>query len=393
MATVYVYFIGCRLGCVPPSIDGNSELTLCTGFCEVRLKRDIRLNHFAILFALVGVGARGHAHKGGIRAGGTDATANTDSGSAARLPLVLMADVDLPGGATRFDYQDVDSALGHLVIAHMNDGSLLITDIRDGSVLKEISGIPTARGVVVADDVGIIFVTSSPNQLVLIDNKTMTELRRVGTGNAPDGVGWDPIHKTVGVSDQRDGALSLIPNAGSGTRVQVPLGNETGNVVFDASRGVFWITVVTASPPDQLVAVDPTTAKVTTTIGLPGCSGAHGLRLHPDGQTAFIACESNDMLARADLGATRGVTTAPTGSGPDVLSIDSGLGWLYVAAESGDLTVFDINQPGVALVGHDSPGPNSHSVAVDPASHRVFFPLMAGPKGTPALRIMRPTGA
>jgi len=253
-------------------------------------------------------------------------------------------------------------------------------------------GIPTARGVAVADDVGRIFATSSPSQLVLIDNKAMTEVARVGTGSGPDGVAWDPIHKTVGVSDQGDGALSLISNAGTGPRVQVPLGSQTGNVVFDASRGVFWITVVTASPPDQLVAVNPTTAKVTTTIGLPGCSGAHGLRLHPDGQSAFIACESNNVLARVDLGAAHAVTSAPTGIGPDVLSIDPGLGWLYVAAESGDLTVFDLHQPGVALIGHDSPGSNSHSVAVDPATHRVFFPLMTGSRGTPVLRIMRPTG-
>jgi Cytochrome P450 len=60
---------------------------------------------------------------------------------------------------------------------------------------------------------------------------------------------------------------------------------RTGNVVFDPMRRQFWITVVTANPPDQLVAVDPPTAKVTTTIDLPGCDGAHGLRLHPDGQT------------------------------------------------------------------------------------------------------------
>src|SRR5262245_58421044 len=69
--------------------------------------------------------------------------------------------------------------------------------------------------------------------------------------------------------------------------------------------------------------------------------------------------------------------------GPDVLSIDPGLGWLYVAAESGDLTVFDIQTAGVVLLGHDQPGSHSHSVAADPATHRVFFPLQAGPKEVP----------
>jgi hypothetical protein len=308
------------------------------------------------------------------------------------LPLSIVADVPLPGGATRFDYQDIDVALAHLVIAHMNDNAVVIVDLKDGSTLKQLTNIPVARGVVVADDVGIVFVTSSPNQLVLIDNRAMTEIKRVTTGNAPDGVGWDVNDKIVGVSDQGDGALSLITNAGSGTRTSVPLGSETGNVVYDAARGQFWITVVKSNPPDQLVAVNPTTAQVTTSIALPGCSGAHGLRIHPDGQSAFIACEGNNVLARVELGGGHAVSTGATGSGPDVLSIDPGLGWLYVAAESGDLTIFDIHQPGVALVGHDHPGSNSHSVAADPVTHRVFFPLMQGPSGTPVLRIMRPTG-
>jgi hypothetical protein len=330
---------------------------------------------------------------GSSRSGDATSRPNGTAVGAPHLPLVRVSDVDLPGDATRFDYQDIDPGLGHLVIAHMNDGAVLIVDLTDGSVLKQLMGIPVARGVVVADDAGIVFVTSSPQQLVLIDNKSLSEIRRVDTGNGPDGVGWDPMHKVVGVSDQGDGALSLITDSGSGARTQVKVGSETGNVVFDASRGWFWITAVTTKPPDQLVAVDPVAAQIKAKIDLPGCRGAHGLRLHPDGQSAFIACESNNVLARVELGGAHAVTTAATGDGPDVLSIDPGLGWLYVAAESGDLTVFDINRKGVTLVGHDKPGDNAHSVAVDPVTHRVFFPLMAGPKGTPILRIMRPTGA
>ncbi len=310
----------------------------------------------------------------------------------AHLPLLLVADVALPGGATRFDYQDVDTGRGHLVVTHMNDGSVLILDLKDGAVLKQLRGIPVARGVVVADDVGLTFVTSSPSTLVILDSASMTEKSRVRTGSGPDGVGWDSVDKVVGVSDQNDGALSLIPNSGGGTRKQVKLGIETGNVVFDRRRGWFWITVVGAKPPDRLVAVDPLAAQTKTTIGLPGCRGAHGLRLHPDGKSAFVACEGNSVLVRVDLDGARVLGAASTGTIPDVLSIDPGLGWLYMAAESGDLTVFDIAESGVALIGHDRPGANSHSVSVDPATHRVFFPLKAGPKGTPVLRIMRPAG-
>src|SRR2546423_143049 len=192
----------------------------------------------------------------GVGAAGANATAPQDDGAIGAgakrsLPLALVADVDLPGKAVRFDYQDLDVAKKHLVIAHMNDASVVVVNTSDGATAKVLSGIPTARGIVVADDVGRIFVTSSPSKLVIIDNDSLTEIGRVGTGRSPDGVAWDPKDKIVGVSDQGDGAVSLIGESGSGARKQVPLGTETGNVVYDGPRGIFWVTVVKASPPDQ----------------------------------------------------------------------------------------------------------------------------------------------
>jgi DNA-binding beta-propeller fold protein YncE len=311
-----------------------------------------------------------------------------DAPSGSGLPLERVADVPLPGGQTRFDYQDIDASHGLLVVAHMSNDSVLILSLADGSVKKELSNISTPRGVAVAPDIGRIFVTSTPNQLVMIDSETLTEVGRVTTGSAPDGVAWDPVDQMVGVSDQGQGALSLLANAGNGTRTHVALGSETGNVVYDATRQRFWIAVVGGSSPNELVAVDPKASAVTARIPVPGCEGAHGLRLHPDGRSAFVACEDNSRLARVELDNDHAVVTAAAGSGSDVLSVDSSRGWLYVAAESGDLTVWDITKPGLVLVGHDHPGAHSHTVAVDPATHRVFFPLPTGP----VLRIMKPRG-
>jgi hypothetical protein len=322
--------------------------------------------------------------------GASKDAAGPASAVAARLPLVLVADVELPGAAARFDYQEVDASGGRLVVAHMNDASVLVLRLSDGGVVKVLRNIPSPRGVAIGENVGRIFVTSKPARLVIIDKKSLSEIARVATGRGPDGVAYDPNDQVVGVSDQEDGAISLIARAGTGKRKQVSLGSETGNVVFDDARRWFWITVVARPAVDRLVAVDPLSGTVTARIDLPGCSGAHGLRLHPDGLSAFVACEDNDTLARVELGAAHAVVRAATGRGPDVMSIDVGLGWLYVAAESGELAVFDIHRPGLEAIDREHPGEHAHSVAVDAATHRVFFPLESGPRGKPVLRIMRP---
>jgi DNA-binding beta-propeller fold protein YncE len=308
------------------------------------------------------------------------------------LPLQRVADVELPGRSTRFDYQDIDPALGELVVSHMNDGEVLFLRLSDGALLARVSGIAVARGVAIASDLQRVFVTSSPHTLVVIDAKQHREAARVATGAGPDGVAWDPVDRLVGVSDQRDGALSLLADGGTGARRALKLGRETGNVVFDARRGWFWITVVGADGLDQLVGVLPSQASIERRWPLPGCESAHGLRVAPNGGSAFVACEGNHRLLQLDLEAGQVLATQATGEDPDVLSVDPGLGWLYVAAESGDLTIFDIRTPVLTLLGHDHPGPSSHSVAVDPASHRAFFPLKLGPNGKPVLRIMKPTG-
>jgi DNA-binding beta-propeller fold protein YncE len=294
----------------------------------------------------------------------------------------------------RFDYQAVDPVRRRLIIAHMNDASVVAVALGDGAVVRVVSNVPVPRGVAVASELARVFVTSSPHSLVVLDADSLAEVARVPTGAGPDGVAWDTAHHIVGVSDQSDGALSLVFDAGRGKRSSVHLGRETGNVAFDAARGWFWVAVERAAPPDALVAVDPLTAKVVRTVELAGCRGAHGVLLHPDGATAFVACEDDARIARVALAESGGPASvlAPSGADPDVLALDPELGWLYVAAESGDLTVFDVTRPGLVLVGREHPADGSHSVAVDPATHRVYFPLARGPNGAPTLRIMVPSG-
>jgi DNA-binding beta-propeller fold protein YncE len=125
----------------------------------------------------------------------------------------------------------------------MDDNSVVVVKLSDGTLVQLLSNKPIPRGIVVASNVGRIFVISNLNyQLYIIDSTSLAQNGIAGTGNAPDCVSWDPTDKIAGVSDQGDGVVSLITGSGSGARTQVTLSAvETGNVIYDASRGRFWV--------------------------------------------------------------------------------------------------------------------------------------------------------
>ncbi|KAF5408312.1 MAG: hypothetical protein Udaeo2_15190 [Candidatus Udaeobacter sp.] len=82
----------------------------------------------------------------------------------------------------------------------------------------------------------------------------------------------------------------------------------------------------------------------------------------------------------------------PVGNGPDVLAFDRGLQLLYVACESGSVSVFRHSNGKLQKVGNVNVGPNSHSISVDSETHHAYFPLK-NVKGSPVLRIMTPAVA
>jgi DNA-binding beta-propeller fold protein YncE len=190
----------------------------------------------------------------------------------------------------------------------------------------------------------------------------------------------------VFVSDESGGGELVLDAAGDKVVTTIDIGGEAGNTHFDSGSGCILVAVQSRN---QLVAIDPTTDSVVGRFDLDsGCSGPHGFVLDAPARLAFISCEDNARLLVVDLSSMQVTATFPVGGGPDVLAFDPGLRRLYVASESGTVSIFDERERGLQPVGELSM-PHAHSVAVDPATHLVYFPLQ-DVDGQPVLRIMAP---
>jgi hypothetical protein len=168
---------------------------------------------------------------------------------------------------------------------------------------------------------------------------------------------------------------------------RIDLGGEAGNTASDARAGHILVDVQTRS---QIAVIDPATDQIIDQLDVTGCDTNHGLYIDADHRLAFVACEGNAKLLVVDLDTKK--TTAPfdVGQSPDVLAFDQGLHRIYVAAESGTVSIFDETADGKTInkVAEDKLASSVHTVAVDQATHRVFFAL-ENVDGHPVLRVMQ----
>lgn len=303
------------------------------------------------------------------------------------LPLAHVADVALPGPASRLDYQSVDAGRRRLFIAHLGAGRVIFFDLTRRRVSGTIGGISGAHGVLVVPSLRRLYVAATGSrQLVMLDEQSGRVLAREPAGSYPDGVAYDARERLVLVSDEAGDQVTVFSRGGRRVGA-VKLGGDAGNVQYDGPSGRVLVAV---GSKNALAVIDPRTRRIVRAVSLPGCDHAHGLHLDSVHRLAFVACDKNAALLVLDLRTMRISDTQTVGDRPDVLDFDGTLRRLYVAAESGEVSVFTERGRTLQKLGQAKLADNAHSVAVDPRTHLVYFPL-ENVNGKPVLRIMRPT--
>ena len=311
------------------------------------------------------------------------------SSSDSPLPLKQVARVALPGPANRFDYTSLDPTTGRLYIAHMNAGELLVFDVHKRKVLQTISA-PGVHGVIAIPQIHRVYASATDaRQMFTIDGRTGKVLNRAPAGSYPDGLVYDPVERKVFVSDE-SGGIEAVFNAAGHRIATVDLGGEAGNVQYDSVSGNVLADVQSRN---QVAVINPRTNRVIRRISVPDCDSPHGLLIDAPRRLAFVACDGNARLLTLDLRTMKFTGNFSVGGSPDVLAFDPGSKRLYISAESGVVAVAAERGRKLVKLGQAFLASNAHTVAVDPATHLVYFPLESGSGGRPELRIMAPTAA
>lgn len=302
--------------------------------------------------------------------------------------LKPVADISLPGGTTRFDYQSLDPSTGRLYLSHMGDGTVVVFDTKTNKVVANIPGFPVVTGVLAVPALKSVYASVTRNhEIGVLDTEKLVVTKRVKDGKFPDGLAYSPETHKLFVSDESGGVEAVIDTQRNERVNTIQMGGEVGNTQYDPASHLIYACVQTRN---ELVEINPETDKIQARYALPGGEHPHGFYIDDQHGKAYIACEGDNKLLVFDMKNHSVVKVFPVADGPDVLAFDRNLQLLYVACESGSVSLFRYSNGQLEKLSDVNVGTNSHSVSVNSDTHRAYFPLK-NVNGSPVLRIMAPT--
>jgi len=301
------------------------------------------------------------------------------------------------------DYLSIDPTTRRLYIANMGEGSMLVVDLQQEKLVAVKTDLPKITGVLAVPELHKIYASvtgsgfgatlgklglgSGKGQVAIFSSDDLHEIARLPGGTFPDGIAFDPGSHKIFVSDEKGSGVIVIDGDKDQVIRTIDLGGEVGNVRFDPLTAKIYAPIQSRN---ELAYIDPKSLQVLMRNPLTGCEHPHGLFIAPSQAIGYVACDGNGRLLVVDLKLGVILDQLPLGRDPDVLDADAATNRLYVAGESGYLYGFDISDPAkpVAL-GSERIGDNAHSVAVDPATHKLYFPI-ANQDDSAVLKILDP---
>jgi DNA-binding beta-propeller fold protein YncE len=305
------------------------------------------------------------------------------------LPFKVVADIPLTGNATRLDYQSLDPSRNVLFISHLGDSAVVVVDLRGPKVIATIPEVSNVHGVLAVPQRGVVYATATgTNEVVVIDEHTLKIVARAPAGVYPDGMAYDHRSGRLFVSDEHGRTETVIDTHTNKRIATIDLGGDVGNTQYDPTSRRIFVNVQTTG---QLVEIDPIHNTIVRRISLAatGCIGNHGLLIDARHNRAFIACTESETLLQLDLRTGHASQIGTTGEDPDVLALDPTPWRLFVAAESGVVSIFT-DRHGITKTAQAFLAPAAHTVAVDPRTNLVYFPL-ENVEGVPRLRVVEVT--
>jgi len=275
------------------------------------------------------------------------------------------------GGEGGWDYISVDAPTHRLFVSHAT--KVVVVDTRTDQVVGEIADTPGIHGVAVDPKSGHLFTSNGREDKVgMADGATFKSLGKVATGPNPDTVIFEPSRGEVYAFNGRGGSVTIITAATGEVAATVPLGGKPEFAVADPAAGRVYVNI---EDTNEIAVIDVAKHAVVARWSIAPGESASGLDFDAVHHRLFAGCENNRMIVLDSTDGHR-VADIPAGAGIDGAGFDAGTGLAFTAnGRDGTTTVVHEDSPDkFTVVQTLVTEPFARTIAVDPASHKLYLP-------------------
>ncbi|HQT78801.1 MAG TPA: YncE family protein [Rhodopila sp.] len=277
----------------------------------------------------------------------------------------LTASVPL-GGPERWDYVAFDPATQRVYVAHGDN--ITVVDAARLTVAGQLSELQGAHGVAPVPDLGKVFADSGRTGTVTeFDAKTLASHTTIKAVDDADGMLYDPAtHQVVVLGG---GATAGFIDPATDNLISVlPLGGKPEGAASDTKGHLY----VALADREEVAVIDMTAHQVGARLPLHGCHKPHGVALDATANRLFVSCPEGKM-AVLDTANGKQVALLPIGKFTDAAVFDATRHVALSANADGTLGVVAETPSGVRSIGNMKTTPGARTLAIDPATGRLFI--------------------
>ena len=261
-------------------------------------------------------------------------------------PLILTAQIPLPGVHGRFDHFGFDpKEPGRIFISALGNNSVEVINSVEGTEVHRIPGIPEPQGVAYAPGLNKIFVASRKGKLYIYDGETYTLITSINFNGDVDNLRYDATSKRlyVGFGDEDKAAIGVI-DATTNKRLdeEYKTGVHPESFQLETTGSKLYVNLEDM----KKVGVIDRATKTMSTWPLPdGFEENFPMALDEPDHRLFIVTRTPPRLVVFDTKAGKIVAMLPCIADVDDLYYDPGHKRIYIPGGQGFIDVFQQMDP------------------------------------------------
>src|SRR5262249_20908550 len=250
--------------------------------------------------------------------------------------MELVQTIPLKGKPGKLDHLIVDNKGERLLLANKVNNTLDVVDLKEGKLLKQISGQAGVQGVALAPDLECVFAAlGTGGYCNIFDASAYKLLKTIKFADDADNVRYDPRTHMAYVAHAEE-ALGVIDGKSHELKADIELPGSAEGFEIETSRPRLYLAVPS---PSVMVVIDTDKNEVLQRYPVKLAGGGHPLALDEANHRAFIGCRKPPAVVVLDTESGKEITSVGIPEGIDDLIFDAKRKQLYGCCGEGFLAV------------------------------------------------------